>query len=90
MRTRAVILAAATLVTLLVIGGCEAYGPTATELDHGNSVRHMVQSQTLNPAPLDAAPVEATDTSRIRNALEVYRSDVTPARDSSNGTKQQQ
>ena len=90
MRTRTVTPAAAMLVTLLGIGGCEAYGPTATELDHGNSVRHMVQSQTLNPTPPDAAPVDATDTTRVSNALQVYRSDVTPSRDVSGGMKQQQ
>ncbi len=66
---------ATTLVTLLLIGGC-ASGPTATELDHGNSVRHMLRAQTLNPAGSDQAPVDATDSERIRNTLDVYRVDV--------------
>ena len=75
MRRQTVISGAATFVTLLVIGGC-AGGPTATELDHGNSVRHMLQAQSLNPAASDNAAVDATDSERIRNALDVYRTDV--------------
>jgi hypothetical protein len=75
MSTRTITSAAATLVTLLVIGGC-ATGPTGTELDYGNSVRHMVQAQTLNPAGSDNAPVDETDSSRTSNVLGVYRGDV--------------
>ena len=51
-----------------------------TELDHGNSVRHMVQAQTLNPAGSDDAPVDETDSSRTRNSLKVYRIDVSTPR----------
>ena len=93
MRKQTVIAGATTFVTLLVIGGC-AMGPTATELDHGNSVRHMLQAQSLNPAASDNAPVDASDAERIRNALDVYRTDVSLPQNggaiSSDGSSQQQ
>jgi hypothetical protein len=96
MSTRTITSAVATLIALAVIGGCEAFGPTATELDHGNSVRHMVQAQTLNPAGSDAAPVDSSDASRTGNALGVYRTDVSLPRynsstraPGSNGSQQQ-
>jgi hypothetical protein len=74
----------ATFVALVMIGGCEAFGPTATEQDYGNSVRHMVQAQTLNPAGSDAAPVDSSDASRTGNALGVYRTDVSLPKYNSN------
>jgi hypothetical protein len=85
MRRRTVTSAAATFVTLLVISGC-ATGPTATELDHGNSVRHMVQAQTLNPAGSDDAPVDETDSSRTSSVLGVYRGDVSMPKYNAGGT----
>jgi hypothetical protein len=63
-------------ITVALLGGCDTYGPTATELDYGNSVRNMVKNQTVNPGPVDEAPVEAGDGVRTRNAIEVYRTDV--------------
>lgn len=66
----------AMLITVALLGGCDTYGPTATELDYGNSVRNMVQSQTANPGPVDDAPAESGDAQRARNAIDVYRSDV--------------
>ena len=65
----------AILITLAAMGGCETT-PTATEADYGNSVRHMVQSQTLNPTPADSAPVDIGDGVRAQNAIDVYRKDV--------------
>lgn len=76
MRTTKPAVAVAMLVTLATVGGCELYGPTATELDHGNSVRHMIQSQTLNPPTTDSTPVDSGDGDRVRKALETYRTDV--------------
>ena len=65
----------AILITLAAVGGCETT-PTATEADYGNSVRHMVQSQTLNPTPADSSPVDIGDGVRSQNAIDVYRKDV--------------
>ena len=84
MSTRTITSAVATLVVLAAIGGCEAFGPTATEQDYGNSVRHMVQAQTLNPGGSDAAPVDESDATRTGNALGVYRTDVSAPKYNSN------
>jgi len=81
MRIAITITAAAMLIAIAALSGCGAYGPTATELDYGNSVRHVVQSQTLNPPSTDTAPVDGGDGDRVRNALEVYRTDVAQPED---------
>jgi hypothetical protein len=65
----------AIVFTLAAIGGCETT-PSATEADYGNSVRQMVQSQTLNAGPVDNAPVDTGDGVRAQNAIDVYREDV--------------
>jgi len=65
----------AILFTLVAMGGCETT-PTATEADYGNSVRQMVQSQTVNPDPADSDPVDTGDGVRAQNAIDVYRKDV--------------
>jgi hypothetical protein len=67
----------AMLITLASLGGCDTYGPTATERDYGNSVRSMVSNQTANPAPADPESVADGDGVRSDNALGVYREDVT-------------
>lgn len=67
----------AMLITLATLGGCDTYGPTATERDYGNSVRSMVRNQTANPTPADTASVPDGDGVRSDNALNVYRTDVT-------------
>lgn len=53
--------------------------PVAVERDFGNSVRQMVQAQTLNPAAAaypDPEPVEAMLGEQAENVYNVYRSDV--------------
>lgn len=68
--------AAATLA-----GGC-AHGPENVERDYGNSVRHMVESQTANPAaPADANAIEHGDGQRLNNVIEAYRKDVAKPED---------
>jgi hypothetical protein len=70
-------LAAAALV-LLSTSGC-ATGPEATERDFGNSVRNMVQAQTLDPttaAVPDPNGPDSGDGQRLDNVLEAYRADV--------------
>jgi type IV pilus biogenesis protein CpaD/CtpE len=48
---------------------------TATERNHGNSVRSMIANQTANPEP--AAPdAEAGDGERLEAVLESYRADA--------------
>jgi len=71
----------AMLITLGLLGGCETYGPTGTEVDFGNSVRSMVRNQSVNPGPADAEPADAADGVRTRNTIEVYRTDVTQPED---------
>lgn len=53
---------------------CSAY--PRTEADFGDSVRHMVRSQTANPGPTDPSPVETGDGERLNGVLEAYRTDV--------------
>lgn len=69
--------ATALVIAALLIAGC-ADTPLA-DADFGNSVRQMVQAQTLDPAaasnPPELAP-EITDGARLEQALEVYRKDV--------------
>jgi hypothetical protein len=60
-----------------LLAGCSAY--PGTEADFGNSVRHMVASQTVNPGPVDPSPVETGDGDRLNSVLEAYRSDVSRA-----------
>jgi hypothetical protein len=72
MKTHRLIIAAAVLVS----AGCESMNEkTATEEDFGNSVRHMVQAQTVNPSP-STDMIQTGDGQRIENALESYRTDV--------------
>jgi hypothetical protein len=61
---------------LLALAGC-ASGPEAVENDYGNSVRHMMQAQKVNPAaPVDNNPIDHGDGVRINNAIETQRKNV--------------
>lgn len=65
------------IVATLAVSGCT--DTPVADADYGNSVRHMVQAQTFDPAaasnPPELAP-EVTDGARLKNALDVYRKDV--------------
>jgi hypothetical protein len=69
-KSRAVLVLAGTAV----LTACAAY--PRTEADFGNSVRHMVRSQTVATGPVDTAPVETGDGERANGVLEAYRTDV--------------
>jgi hypothetical protein len=59
-----------------LLAGC-AHGPEAVEDDYGNSVRHMMQAQTANPAaPADSEALDHGDGVRLNNAVEGWRKDV--------------
>lgn len=66
------------LLAIAASVGCSSLTPpTATEQDFGNSVRHMISSQTANPNnPTNSDPINEGDGERINNALETYRTDV--------------
>lgn len=68
--------ASALVITTLLVSGC---ANTYSDADYGRSVKQMVQSQTFDPVaagnPPELAP-EITDGERLKNALEVYRKDV--------------
>ena len=70
------------LLLISLLSAC-ADTPVA-DADYGNSVRHMVQAQTYDPAaarnPPELAP-EQTDGARLENAMDVYRKDVAKGRD---------
>ena len=57
-----------------VCAGCNPY--PRTEAEFGDSVRHMVRSQQVNPDATEAEPVLSGDGQRIENALGVYRSNA--------------
>lgn len=57
----------------LLVAGC-AGGLETVETDYGDSVRHMMQAQTANPAaPADSNPLDQGDGVRINGAIEAYR-----------------
>jgi hypothetical protein len=64
------------VIAVLTASGC---ANTSSDEDYGQSVKHMVQAQTFDPAaasnPPEFAP-EITDGARLQNALDVYRKDV--------------
>jgi hypothetical protein len=64
----------------LALAGCAGvYGPSATEREFGNSVRHVVESQKANPEASrdpDPNPVNYGDGARLEPVLEAYRTDV--------------
>ncbi|HEX9877800.1 MAG TPA: hypothetical protein VGC50_14200 [Gammaproteobacteria bacterium] len=62
------------LPVIAALAACAAY--PRTEADFGNSVRHMVRSQTVVTGPVDTAPVESGDGERLNGVLEAYRTDV--------------
>jgi hypothetical protein len=64
-------LAAATTGTL---SACSPY--PRTEASFGDSVRHMISSQTVTNGPVDPSPVEEGDGQRINGVLEGLRNDV--------------
>jgi len=67
----------AVVVATVAIAGC-ADTPLA-DADYGNSVKQMLQAQTLDPVAASNPPAlapEITDGVRLENALEVYRKDV--------------
>ena len=57
-----------------VCAGCSPY--PRTEAEFGDSVRHMVRSQQVNPDATEAEPVLSGDGQRIENVLGVYRSNA--------------
>jgi hypothetical protein len=63
-------------IAVLTASGC---ANTTSDDDYGQSVKQIVQAQTLDPAaasnPPELAP-EITDGARLQNALDVYRKDV--------------
>jgi hypothetical protein len=62
---------------LLFGGACAACNPyPRLEADFGESVRHMVTSQQVNPDATEAEPVLSGDAQRIDRVLGVYRTDV--------------
>ena len=67
----------AVVVATVAVAGC-ADTPLA-DADYGNSVKQMLQAQTLDPIaasnPPELAP-QMTDGARLENAMEVYRKDV--------------
>lgn len=67
---------------LVVTSGCT--NQSVVERDFGNSVRHVVRSQTLDPiatvAP-DPDPVEYGDGQRLEAVLDSYREDVAKPKD---------
>ena len=64
---------------LLCGGACAACNPyPRLEADFGEAVRHMLQSQQVNPDATEAEPALSGDGERIGNALGVYRGDVSP------------
>ena len=76
MRKLKIISGVAFAASLVLTAGC-AHGPEAVEQDYGNSVRHMMQAQTANPAaPADANAIEGGDGQRLNNVIEAYRKDV--------------
>lgn len=67
------------LSALAAVAGCSAY--PETQADFGNSVRHMVSSQTVDSGPVDPNPVETGDGQRLDGVLEGYRSGAVSAGD---------
>ena len=84
MRLLVTIFSATTALFLLISStGCST-GPTAVERDYGNSVRNMIQAQTLDPlaaAAPDPNPIDYGDGERVDHVLEAYRSDVSAPED---------
>jgi hypothetical protein len=77
---RSSLTALSTILALAALAGCSAYPKTAA--DFGNSVRHMVSSQTVTPSkPVDTAPVETGDGERVAHVLEDYRTGAKSAQD---------
>jgi len=75
----------ATMALFLLISstGCST-GPTTVERDYGNSVRNMIQAQTLDhlaAAAPDPNPIDYGDGERADHVLEAYRSDVATPED---------
>ena len=62
------------MVVASAAAGCNPY--PRVEAEFGESVRHMVRSQQVNPDATEAEPVISGDGQRIDNALGVYRTDV--------------
>lgn len=78
-----VIMASAMLALLGLTSGCYQ-GQTATEEDFGNSVRHMIRAQTLNPNPVYSDEESRTvpgDGERLDNVMDAYRNDVSKPED---------
>lgn len=68
-------------VSMVLIAGC-AHGPEAVEQDYGNSVRHMLQAQTANPAaPADTLAIDHGDGERLNKVIDGYRKDVSKPED---------
>lgn len=75
MKTSACLFAGAALTAL---AGCASETPRV-DAEFGNSVRHMVEAQTLDPEASRNPPAEApavADGQRVETVLEGYRKDV--------------
>jgi hypothetical protein len=65
-------------MALTAIAGCSNV-ESAVEADFGNSVRHMIQAQTLNPQNSllpDPEPVDSGNGERLNGVMEAYKTDV--------------
>ena len=65
-------------IALAATAGC-ANQESATESDFGNSVRSMIQAQTMNPQEAllpDPEPVDYGNGERLNNVLDAYKGDV--------------
>jgi type IV pilus biogenesis protein CpaD/CtpE len=75
------------LLPVVLLGGC-ATEPTRTEAAFGDSVRNMVQAQTLNPSvltdPSDEV-IDSTDGQKLEGVLEAYRTVVADPASASSG-----
>ncbi len=66
------------VMAIALTTGC-ASGPTRVEADYGNSVRAMLQAQTLDPvaaATPDTTAITTTDGQRMENVLREHRTRV--------------
>ena len=81
MRAFTIILTSAVAALLLIsISGCET--KTATERDFGNSVRALVQGQTVDLTAAmvpDPNPIDSGDGERLSHVIETYRMPEPPA-----------
>ncbi len=64
------------LPIFIILAGCSSTDPVRVEKDFGNSVRHMVESQTYNPAAIrnpSSEPPTELDGEKASAVIESYR-----------------